>query len=106
MNIFYIYRGKIWLCKEVERCYNWSAKGDREKLSFIFLRFNKYCYFKKKKIEDSKYEYCINVLNVFIKHQVGQKLGKFDVEKRRAIELEDFDTAKKKKVRFFFLFYT
>ena len=61
----------------------------------------------KKKIEDSKYEYCINVLNVFIKHQVGQKLGKFDVEKRRAIELEDFDTAKKKKVRFFvFLFYT
>ena len=61
----------------------------------------------KKKIEDSKYEYCINVLNVFVKHQVGQKLGKFDVEKRRAIELEDFDTAKKKKVRFFvFLFYT
>ena len=35
-----------------------------------------------------------------MKLQVGQKLGKFDVEKRRAIELEDFDTAKKKKVYF------
>lgn len=30
---------------------------------------------------------------------VGEKLGKFEVEKRRAVEVEDFDTAKKKKVR-------
>lgn len=30
---------------------------------------------------------------------VGEKLGKFEVEKRRAVEMEDFDTAKIKKVR-------
>ena len=30
---------------------------------------------------------------------VGEKLGKFEVEKRRAVEMEDFDTAKRKKVR-------
>lgn len=31
--------------------------------------------------------------------KVGEKLGKFDVEKRQAIENEDYDTAKLKKVQ-------
>jgi len=31
--------------------------------------------------------------------KVGEKLGKFEVEKRRAIEIEDYDTAKAKKLQ-------
>ena len=32
-------------------------------------------------------------------YKVGEKLGKFEVEKRRAIEMEDYDIAKSKKVQ-------
>ena len=35
--------------------------------------------------------------------QVGEKLGKFEVDKRRAVEMEDFDLAKHKKVYLFYL---
>lgn len=32
-------------------------------------------------------------------HQVGEKLGKYEVEKRQAVENEDYDKAKLKKVQ-------
>ena len=37
--------------------------------------------------------------------QVGEKLGKYEAEKKKAVELEDFDLAMEKKVciTFFFL---
>ena len=31
--------------------------------------------------------------------KVGEKLGRFEVEKRRAVEIEDYDLAKAKKVK-------
>ncbi len=43
----------------------------------------------------------IVVIPVVFYLKVGEKLGKLEVEKRRAIEMEDYDLAKAKKVRGF-----
>ena len=42
---------------------------------------------------------------IFSFFKVGEKLGKFEVEKRRAVEMENFDLAKSKKVYFILVIY-
>ena len=37
-------------------------------------------------------------------YKVGEKLGRFEVEKRRAVEQENYDLAMEKKVRVHFFF--
>lgn len=51
-------------------------------------------------IIEERYDYAKKLKEAIADLQkVGQKLGKFEVEKRRAVEMEDFDTAKKKKLQ-------
>ena len=40
---------------------------------------------------------CLSLSSVYL--QVGEKLGKYEVEKRQAVENEDYDKAKLKKVQ-------
>lgn len=40
-----------------------------------------------------------NCLLLFLMIKVGEKLGKYEVEKRQAVENEDYDKAKLKKVQ-------
>jgi len=55
---------------------------------------------KHQAIIEERYDYAKKLKEAISDlHKVGQKLGKFEVEKRRAVELEDFDTAKKKKLQ-------
>ncbi|XP_020607284.1 centrosomal protein of 104 kDa-like [Orbicella faveolata] len=54
---------------------------------------------KREAVQQERYDYAKKLTAVISDlYKVGEKLGRYEVEKKKAVELEDYDLAMEKKV--------